>query len=126
MSDDYTKGELEEITKNAFSRKSITLVDDEMIVVGKFCRAAYLGDGFWDVWVCNYKNLRDGLSTRKVNAIYGRISDLGADTGPLRRLDGEGYYQRMPTEVFLCSAPVLGVRKRAKSKGNIAALRRKA
>ena len=119
---DNTKAHLEEITRNSFARKSICEVDGEFIVVGKWCRAAYIGEGDWDVWVCNHQNLAKGLGTRKLNNIYTAIRDLCADTGPLQKLDGEGYYPAMPAETFLLAAPVLGVRKRGKGKGNIDAI----
>lgn len=106
------KAELETVTENRFARNSIRLVDDEMTVVGKFSRSVYLGNGLWDVWVCNPGNIATGLTSRKITAIDAAICALGLSTGVFQRFEGEGAYPKMPTATLLRSASVLGIRKR--------------
>lgn len=114
-----TKRDLEAITQDSFARNAIRKIDEEWTVVGRFCRCVYNGDETWDVWLCNPDNLAQGLSERKVSAIYGRIADKCPDAGPFRRLTGEGIYPSMPTETFLLSASFLGIRRRSRARGNL-------
>lgn len=112
-----TKQQLKEITGQAFAHNAyVSDFDGDSGITGKFAFASYLGDGYWDVWLRNEADLAKGLSTRKLNNIINAISDLeNASTGPLRRLDGEAIYERMPTDTLLRIASLLGIRKRGKA-----------
>ena len=106
---------LKEVTSHAFSHPSY-IADDGPAVIGKFAACSYLGDGLWDVWVCNRKDLETGLSERKLTGILSSLDCLdNAATGPLQRLTGEAVYPRMPTEALLQAAPVLGIHKRKRA-----------
>lgn len=106
---------LKEVTSHAFSHPSY-IADDGPAVIGKFATCSYLGDGLWDVWVCNRKDLETGLSERKLTGILSSLESLNnAATGPLQRLAGEAVYPRMPTEALLQAAPVLGIHKRKRA-----------
>jgi hypothetical protein len=106
---------LKEVTNHAFSHPSY-IADDGPAVIGKIATCSYLGDGLWDVWVCNRKDLETGLSERKLTGILSSLESLNnAATGPLQRLTGEAVYPRMPTETLLQAAPVLGIHKRKRA-----------
>lgn len=108
--------QLKEITNQAFAHKAyIADYDGDAGITGKFAFASYLGEGQWDVWLRNGADLAKGLGTRKLNNLIRAIeAELGPTAGPLRRLDGEAIYERMPTEALLIIAPSLGIRKRGK------------
>ena len=107
-----TRAELEQVTQKAFSSTAYRSVDDEWIVVGRYCRCAYLGSDQWNVWICNPADLVSGLSQRKVRAIAARIADLLPLKGGFKELTGEGAYPSMSTADLLRSAPLLGIKKR--------------
>ena len=111
---------IKEITGQAFAHSAyVADGDGDYSVVGKFAEASYHGNGYWDVWLRNEADLARGLTNRKVGAIIKAISSLeNAPTGPLQRLEGEAIYPRMPTDTFLRSAAVLGIKKRRKASGN--------
>jgi hypothetical protein len=104
--------ELKEKTRNAFSHAAYQIIDDEPIVVGTWCRCAYIGNDLWDVWLCNPLDLRSGLSQRRINSIRSRIAEISRRPGPYRELTGEGIYLAMPTDIFLRSRLALGIPKR--------------
>ena len=114
-----TKQQLKEITNQAFAHSAyISDWDGDAGITGKFALASYLGDGHWDVWLRNEADLAKGLGTRKLNNLIDAISSLpDALAGPLRRLDGEAVYERMPTKTLLRIAHLLGIRKRRKATG---------
>lgn len=114
------KQELKQLTNDAFAHKSyISDYEGDAAITGKFALASYSGDGFWDVWLRNEADLAKGLGTRKLNNLISAIeAQVGPTAGPLRRLDGEAIYERMPTETFLSIAPLLGIRKRGKPPAN--------
>lgn len=106
--------ELKQLTKQAFAH-SAYVSDWEGIaeVVGRWCRASYNGDGTWDVWVCNTKDLAAGLSSRRLNALIRAVEAEKSPTRTqLQRLTGEAVYPAMPTDTLLIIAPLLGVKKR--------------
>lgn len=115
-----TRADLEQVTRRAFSGPAYRCVDDEWQVVGKFCRCAYLGNGHWDVWVCNPSDIAAGLTSRKVSGIVRRIAEISPRSGPFHELTGEGYYPTMPTEVLLRSMAPLGISKRRKAAPGVA------
>lgn len=104
--------DLEQLTGKAFSSSAYRCIDDEWQVAGKFCRAVYLGNGHWDVWLCNTADLDAGLSQRKIRSIAAGIAENGPVAGGFRELTGEGVYQRMLTAHLLQNAPLLGIKRR--------------
>lgn len=112
-----TLEQLKETTGNSFAHKSY-LPESEggPAVVGKFAICEPLHDGFWDVWLCNTEDMAAGIGTRKLNNIISAIEvSESSATGPLRRLDGEAVYARMPTDVLLRIHRLLGIRTRRKA-----------
>ena len=104
--------ELKEKTCNTFAHAAYQIIDDEPIVVGVWCRCAYIGNDLWDVWLCNPLDLRSGLSQRRINSIRSRMAEISGRLGPCRELTGEGIYLAMPTDIFLRSRLALGIPKR--------------
>lgn len=85
--------------------------EDEWVVFGKYCIAAYDDDGRLDVWLCSPANIRDGLAPVRVHRIMAEIaSRTGVEVANWRVLDGEAYTKSMtPAQVVAC-ADLLGIR----------------
>lgn len=112
-----TKALIESVCRSSFSHSSIRKVEeDEWGVCGRWCIAHYLPQhGAWDVWVCNTLDMYSGIGTRRLNNLLRAVENIKTPTpGPLRVLDGEAIYLRMPTEAFLQAAPLLGIKQRRK------------
>ena len=110
-----TRALIESVTQESFSHSAVVKIEDvEWGVVGRWCTAHYLPkQEAWDVWVYNTRDIYTGIGTRRLNNILRRIEGIKNPTpGPLRRLDGEALYPRMPTEVLLRAGSILGIKKR--------------
>jgi hypothetical protein len=93
----YQRGEANMNKKelfNAFdqriSEKSIVERNDEFVIQGKFCVIAPIGKNRWDVWICNSKDVTQGLDQRKVRNIAANLFKSPC-IREFTELTGEGY-----------------------------------
>ncbi len=105
------KAKLIEASHVAFSEPAYRCIDREWIVVGKFCRCGYNGDQTWDVWLCNPKDIRAGLSHRRIRSIANKVRA----NCRFIELTGEGVYPSITTTELILDRHLLGIRKRRTS-----------
>ena len=90
------------------SKASILDVDQEWMVVGKYCRIGIDEDGQIDVWICNHRDLGKGLGTE---LLRNRLSAIFGCTGtPYTELNGEGCGKLQNKDVILKNLRLLGIR----------------
>lgn len=88
-----TLADLKDLTGNAFAGPCYRIRSDEPVIVGKWCICGYLEGDLFDVWICNPKDIAQGLGQRRVRNIHRAIADLGLDSGPYSELAGEAIYR---------------------------------
>jgi len=92
----------------AISSTAIQERDGEYVIVGKFCIITSQGGGRCDVWLCNSKDLAEGLSTRKLNILLKKLRLKEGFTV----LDGEAYAHCRGKKLIENNLKLLGIRKR--------------
>lgn len=92
----------------AISPVAIQERDGEYVIVGKFCIVAPLGGDQWDLWLCNPKDLAQGLTTRKLRILLEKLRLNAAFTV----LDGEAYANLQGTALIENNLDLLGIRKK--------------
>ena len=65
-------------------------IEGQWRIVGKQMEIEYLGNGLWDVFICNRQDMAAGVSQNRVNSILAKFSRAGL---PCTELNGEGYTQ---------------------------------
>jgi hypothetical protein len=109
--------DLDLLTDNLFSRLTYRhLGDDDSLIRGKFADCGYNGDGTWDVWIHDTKNILKPIHANKLNNIQRVVDEtsknIGVKTGGFQLLDGEGVYPSLPTSILLSVPVLLGIRRR--------------
>ena len=97
------------------SLASIKCIDDEWMIVGKFCQVTPMKPGVWDLFICNPQNLYDGLGQRKVNYIARELKNTLLNR-TLTICDGEAFVTLHGTEVISQNLKLLGIRRRRRVK----------
>ena len=113
-----TKQEIFDAFDGKLSRKNITKVDGEWRLHGKDVEIEYLGDGLWDVYVCNRKDMYSGLGQRRVRNVLRLFSPTPAS---VTELTGEGFVQGRLEDikpVILEHRAFLGIRKKREVTGD--------
>ena len=93
------------------SSASIKCIDDEWMIVGKFCQVTPMKPGVWDLFICNPQNLYDGLGQRKVNYIARELKKSLLNR-TLTICDGEAFVTLHGTEVISQNLKLLGIKKK--------------
>lgn len=97
-----------EVAKSAI-RKTWDEYDDEWFLWGKWSRSDLMRDGNWSVWICNTKDLAEGLSNRKVSSVLKKLHELAGDfTETL--YEGEAAVT-LTTDQLLLGLSALGVKR---------------
>ena len=106
----FTKTEIFNFFEQKISKTAIKQCDDEWRVVGKWCYVALMENGWIDVWICNPKDLTNGLGQRKVNNIDSRLNPSMYER--VERANGENWYQTRDKNFVLLNLGIFGIRKK--------------
>lgn len=104
-----TKQEIFDAFNDLISKKSIVQRDDEWVIQGKWCIIANEGD-LWDIWLCNPKDMVNGLGARKLTNLVSHLNSLVE--WPFRELNGEAYTKVAGTALISASLRLLGIKKK--------------
>ena len=102
------KSALYEYFNQKIAKSAIQNIDDDWLVVGKYCRVGLDEDGQIDVWICNHKDIPAGLGTRKVKNILSSLN-LTVKT-PFMELNGEAWMKTRNKDLILRNLKLLGIR----------------
>jgi len=97
------------------SGAAIHKIDDEWMIVGKFCQVTPMKPGVWDLFICNPQSLYDGLGQRQVNYIAHELKKSLLNR-TLTICDGEAFVTLHGTEVISQNLKLLGIRRRRRVK----------
>ncbi len=101
-------------------------VEGQWRIYGKQVEVEYMGDGLWDVFVCNRQDMTKEVSMIRVNRILGFFSAQGMG---ITALTGEGHTQGTLEQikpVILSQLRYLGIpKKRQLSDEQLDALRKR-
>jgi len=105
------KSELYDYFDQIISKTAIKQRDDgEWQVVGKWCAVSFDDDGSIDLFICNPKDMVNGLGQRKLN---NTISGLKSKpTTKFTELDGEAWAKVADKAVILDNLRLLGIRRK--------------
>jgi hypothetical protein len=90
---------------------AIKNIDDEWMIIGKFCQVTPMKPGVWDLYICNNKNFNGGLGQRKVNNIARELQKHLLNR-TLTICDGEAFVTLYGTEVISQNLKLLGIRRK--------------
>lgn len=97
----------------AISRASIKQTDEgEWQVIGKWCKVSFCDDNpdCLDLFICNPKDMFNGLGTRKLkNIISGLVSTLATR---FTEVDGEAWGVVAGKKAILAKVKLLGIKKK--------------
>ncbi len=94
------------------SKKAIIQADGVWRIKGKDVEIEYLGDGIWDVYICNRQNMANGVGQRRVNNVLKLFKPTPA---AVTELTGEAFVQGRLEDikpVILSHRAFLGIRKK--------------
>ena len=104
-----TKQEIFDAFSGAISKTAIVDLDGEYVIRGRWCIIANEGD-LWDIWLCNPKDIVNGLGARKLTNLVGHLNSLVE--WPFRELNGEAYTKVAGTALISASLRLLGIKKK--------------
>jgi hypothetical protein len=93
---------------------AIKCIDDEWIIIGKFCRVTPMKPSVWDVWICDSNFPDAGLGQRKVNNIVRELEKTLLNR-TLTICDGEAFVTLHDAEVISQNLKLLGIRRKRRA-----------
>lgn len=105
------KVDVREVFNNKLANSAVVCVNEENIVVGRYCQVTIGEDGEFDIWICNPKDIAKGVSQRKVNSMVEVLSKHPG-VGKITTLSGEAYFNTKDVNVVLDNLKLLGISKR--------------
>jgi len=107
------KTEIYNYFNQAISRASIKQDDEgEWQIIGKWCKVSLCDDipDHFDLFICNPKDMFNGLGTRKLKNIISGLKDASATR--FTEVDGEAWGVVAGKEVILANVNLLGIKKK--------------
>ena len=104
------KAELYDFFEQKISQSAIQFIDYEYMVIGRTCRISVDDKGEIDIFICNHRNLTEGLGTRALRTRLDAVKTHAARL--VVELDGEGYIKTRDKDSVFRAMRLLGIRKK--------------
>ena len=108
----YTKKDLYDRFDQRISKKCIKHDGCEWGITGKYCRITPMDGKYWDLWLCNPKDIAKGLGTRRLSRIISILSAKMLPGKPFTELTGEAYTQVATKDLILGNLSLLGINRK--------------